>query len=323
MESRSETLRTLRNILAIAGVTIALLLGLSAIFQPKDSSDEAGMIDAAANGILGEPANTIDVLFIGDSEAYSAFSPLQIWGEHGITSYVCATSGQRLPYANALLRRATRSQAPRVVIIETNMAFSAFSINDLISKELEGLFPVLRFHDRWKSLTQDDLFLQPSYTCSDNLKGFRINTGIGEEFDPHRTGSGNYRINYLPATARYYLRLMVEYCRSIGATPILMNVSSSINWTSERHDAIQELAIELDVDFIDMNVGPAKVEIDWMTETFDGGDHLNLAGTQKVTSFVGEYLSTTFDLVDHRGDSGYQNWEELYSWYQEKIALAA
>lgn len=68
-----------------------------------------------------------------------------------------------------------------------------------------------------------------------------------------------------------------------------MNVSSSINWTTERHDAIQRLARELGAAFIDMNVGPAKVEIDWMTETFDGSNHC--------------------------GDSGYQSWEELYSWY--------
>ena len=320
MESRREALKTIGSVIAIVAISLVLLMGLSTIFQPKDTTRRAGMIDPAANGIMAEPAGTIDVLIVGDSEGYSSFSPLQIWGEHGITSYVCATSGQRLPYANTLLHRGTEHQRPRVVIIETNMLFSAFSIDDLIGKELERVFPVLRFHDRWKGLGPDDLSHPPRYRTPDELKGFQIETAVRNESVIDETVAANYRVDYIPGSAQLYLRSMVEYCRSIGATPVLMAVPSAVNYSEVRHDAVQALADELGVDFIDMNVAPNEVAIDWSAETFDGGDHLNLAGAQKVTAFVGGYLAETFALTDHRGDSAYGRWNELYEWYLEQIS---
>ena len=58
----------------------------------ENNQKEFGQVSEAANGIFGEPGRSLDAIFIGDSEAYSSFSPLQMWEEHGFTSYVSATS---------------------------------------------------------------------------------------------------------------------------------------------------------------------------------------------------------------------------------------
>ena len=82
-------------------IGLALLLLLAGlVFMPKSNTKEAGIIDAAANGILGEPENTVDTLFLGDSLAYSAFIPMHIWEETGSTSYVCSTGEQQLQYTS-------------------------------------------------------------------------------------------------------------------------------------------------------------------------------------------------------------------------------
>ena len=80
------TLKNLIGTFAFALIVIMLLVGLSYLFMPKNNQLQFGMEDVAANGILGEKPNTIDVLVIGDSEAYSSIIPMQLWQDHGFTA---------------------------------------------------------------------------------------------------------------------------------------------------------------------------------------------------------------------------------------------
>ena len=92
---RAVKLRSAFKVLAtavfVAAATLGLLWAVSSVVQPKNNQKEFGQVSEAANGIFGEPGHSLDAIFIGDSEAYSSFSPLQMWEEHGFTSYVSAT----------------------------------------------------------------------------------------------------------------------------------------------------------------------------------------------------------------------------------------
>ena len=67
---------------------VAILLGLlqvsSLIFQPKSNDKASGIHYPRANGIFSEPKDSIDTVFIGDSEVYHSFIPLNIWRDYGI-----------------------------------------------------------------------------------------------------------------------------------------------------------------------------------------------------------------------------------------------
>ena len=115
-----DTLKKATLCIRFLAVLLLLLLLLSFFFAPKTNTQEGGILDPKANGIFGEAPNTVDVLIVGDSEAYCALIPLQLWEQHGITSYCCATSAQTLSYSEQFVHKVFHNQSPQVVVLETN-----------------------------------------------------------------------------------------------------------------------------------------------------------------------------------------------------------
>ena len=315
---REELLKALGCASAVVAVVALLLLALSMLFYPKNNQQAFGMTNEAANGILGEREHSIDVVFIGDSEAFSAFSPLQMWKEHGFTSYVCATSQQQLPYSNTLLHRATRNQRPRVVILETNSIYAPFSLEKAAQRTMQDVFPVFEFHNRWKTLTSGDFTNSISATYSDDMKGFYLNKGVcAADATGHMAPSDD--VQEVPLLNKLYVQYMASYCRSIGAKLLLVSTPSTICWNTARHNGMTSLANELGIGYIDLNVGSTKVDVDWSADTRDAGDHMNLAGAQKVSGFLGDYLSRLYDLPDHRNDDAFSAWNESLARYTQQV----
>lgn len=318
----SRSIRTYRkallHIVAVLAVIAVLFVLLSVLFTPKGNSEEDGMLDASAHSVLGEPAGTIDVLFLGDSEVYNALSPMRMWEEYGFTSSLMSTNVQNLPYAFTLLRRATNAQKPRVVVIETNEIYKELSLNDIAKRMVQDALPVFEYHDRWKSLTLRDFDPRVEYTWTDPFKGYVVNadatpadaTGWMAPTDEREEIS---RLN------RWALGQVIDYCRSIDAVPVLVSVPSTKNWNMARHNAIADYADEQGIAYIDLNAEPTFVDIDWQTETRDKGDHLNLYGATKASDVLGGLLSQEYALPDHRGDAAYASWDDSLELYHEEV----
>ena len=164
---------TLRCVVFLA-VLALLLTGVSQLVRPKNNTRSDGIHDPAANGILGEPDNTIDLLILGDSESYSAFIPMQLWQQYGYTAYCCGTSRQTLYYSEAFLHKAFQKQSPKLVILETDVIYIDFSYGSMLLQEAGDLFPVFSYHDRWKSLKANDWRMTVNYTHTENAKGYQL-----------------------------------------------------------------------------------------------------------------------------------------------------
>ena len=81
---------------SFALILVILLEAASVVLYPDKSFDSFGAEMERASGVVSEEKNTIDVLIIGDSEAYTSVIPMIIWEKHAITSYVCSTGSQPL-----------------------------------------------------------------------------------------------------------------------------------------------------------------------------------------------------------------------------------
>ena len=298
----------LRDLLFLA-ILVILLLVISKIVIPKDNSPEAGMPYASANGILSEPADTIDVVTLGDSVCYASFISLRLWEKYGFTVYNCGSSEQKLDYSEELLKQAFRNHSPKIVILETSAIFRDISLDEVLMDQAERILPVFSFHNRWKSLKTRDLDFSVHYTYKDYAKGYQFEDdakAANTEFYIWETTDSVY----IPMQNRSYIKHMKSHCDENGARLILVSVPSTVNWNMMRHNSIEELAKKLSVEYIDMNLLQKEVPIDWERDTYDKGDHLNYSGAEKVTGYLGEYLEKTGLLTDHRGDSSYQQWDK-------------
>lgn len=294
-----------------------LLQALSWLTLPKDNTAEAGMEHPRANGILGERPDSIDLLILGDSEAYTAISPLLLWEQRGYTSYVCATSSQRLSYTKVMLERAFRSQKPRLVLLETLPIYRRVSLQDVLFNELSQFFPVFRYHDRWKRLTLQDLTGPVRAQATDPNKGYVPIQKIvpyqpGDYMAPGSEPAPPAAVNKL------YIRLIRDLCREHGAQLLLVSTPSPFNWSYARHEGVQALAQELDCPYLDLNL---TLPMDWSTDTYDKGDHLNCRGAEKVTRCLGDYLAEQGLLPDRRQDPAFQSWHQALRQYKAGQAI--
>lgn len=298
---------------------LVLLQGVSWVVQPKDNTVEAGMERVQANGILGEPPDTIDVLILGNSEAHTAFSPMLLWKQTGYTSYTCGTDAQVLPYSKTMLKRALEKQKPKVVILEALNLYHNMTAGDMYLEELSDRLPVFRYHDRWKRLSQRD-FTGPVETTGRNLyKGHVPKMKV----DPWE--GGDYMApTGVPAriarTNRLYVQWIQKICQDHGAQLILVSAPSPANWSDARGLGAAAFAGELGCPYLDLNREQAALGLDWSKDTYDKGDHLNNAGATKVTRRLGEYLQALGILTDHRGDPRFSDWDALLKDYEAFLA---
>ena len=294
------------------------LLAVSYIVAPKGNGEHSGFIYRDAKGIIAEKKNTVDVVFLGDSEVYSSISPMQLWEEQGFTSYDCSTGGQLLFDTLELLNTALENQHPKLVVLEVNAAFRQFSLGEIAYNKAGEYLAVFRYHDRWKWMKLSELFGPRDFNWTSEMKGFRLNLDTNAaSHKNHMKASDKFKD--MPQKNAWYMEAIKKKCEENQIQFMLLSTPSRQNWNMKKHNTIAAMAEELGVLYIDLNLKEKELDVDWQTDTKDKGDHLNYFGAQKVTSYLGGYLKETYDLPDHRGDAEYDSWDKCLRKYHEQI----
>lgn len=311
----------LSSVLFLLGL-ILLLMAVSLFFQPKNNTEVNGMEDIKANGILSEPEETIDVLFIGDSVSYCSVIPIQIWRDYGITSYMCGTSLQQLYYSKEFLYKTFETQSPQVVMLEGTPIFNNFMYKENIRMAVERALPVFRYHDRWKTfgtMMELDTDLRVEYTHQEVSKGYYYSPAV-EVVDAEDYTTPTDEVAGILSDNKQTLVEIMDFCKENGAELILYSAPNTLTWTPAGHNALVQLAEELGLTYFDMNYMPEAVPVDWSTDSFDGGDHLNYAGAQKVTAYLGRYLAEKGIFEDKRSDECYKTWNDAKKEFYQSVA---
>lgn len=314
----------LTRAVCFTALLISLVVTSSYMLAPKDNTKESGIVNPSANGFFSEPKGSIDVSVIGNSDAYSGFSPMELWNNFGYTSYVSGEGRQTVAQAYSMLNRVLKAQTPKVVILETDGFFTDSKVVEnaakIVNASLGSSFSVFQYHDRWKKVKPEELFKKPHYTghcapkgqwMSNDVKGY-----YGKEYMKKMDKSAK-----IPFGTKRSAEAFVKTCRDKNIEVLFLELPSQSSWNYKKHNAVQAFADKLGVTFLDMNIERSRFDFDWKTDTRDGGNHLNNRGARKCTVFLGKYLGEKYNLTDHREDKNFCRWNEDYKSYSEKVKI--
>lgn len=325
-----------------AMLVICVLLGLlQAVVMPKYTDNKEGALVGEYYGEIGDH----DVVFVGDCEVYESFVPAILWEKYGISSYVRGSAQQLVWQSYYLLEETLKYETPKAVVFNVmaikygepqreaynrmtldGMRWSSSkvgAINASMTEDesfVEYIFPLLRFHSRITSLTSDDFkyaFEAPKVSHS----GYLMQTGIVPQTD---FSEGRAELDYeIDRNAWKYLDMMRELCSEKGIELILVKAPTN-SWMYWWHDEwemqVQAYAEEHSLTYYNFIPLANEMGIDWSTDTYDAGAHLNVYGAEKLTDYFGRILNERHGLADRRGESALSElWQpRLARYYDER-----
>ena len=324
--------KCIRAIIFTAGL-LALLAGVSYVVTPKDSAQKL-------NSFFREE-NDFDVLFLGISHMQVAVHPYEMWNDYGFTSFDFGESGNTIDSSYWVLRNALDYTKPKLVVIdirhmdaEEDKTFAnyfrynydrfpltktkieaALDLMPTKEKALELLVPILQFHNRWNSLKGEDL----TTTITERVDhgSYRYGTKKLAVATPE-LHSGRHTTASLEGTAYAtgYLRRIIELCQAQGIEVLLTEFPYPA--TKEARmlaNGVQAIADEYGVSYLNFLEEDKIDVINLYTDMNDSYSHVNDSGARKVSDYLGAYITTHYDIPDHRTDASYASWDEGYKEY--------
>jgi len=341
------------TLLTALAVSLAVLLLLQALLVPKymDSTKEGALIAE-----YYENAGNNDVVFIGDCEVYENFSPITLWENHGITSYIRGSAQQLIWQSYYLMEETFRYETPKVMVFNVlsmkydtpkstgaqsqreaynrmtldGMRLSASKWNSIFASMTEEerkweaqysyLFPLLRYHDRWSQLTKDD-FTYWFHRDQVSDQGYLMQTGVKPLQDEHVERP---LVDYsFGETSWYYLDKMVALCKEKGTQLVLIKAPAlSPVWWDQWDSQIEEYAQKNGLLYINMLEHQEEIGIDWSKDTYDTGLHLNVYGAEKAADWFGNVLRQQCNVPDRRTEQSIaDSWAEKCETYHQRKEL--
>ncbi|QHQ60142.1 SGNH/GDSL hydrolase family protein [Anaerocolumna sedimenticola] len=328
--------KNLRFNLIVISFFIIFLILLQRLFMPKYVSEihEGNLIEE----YYAEEKNH-DVIFVGDCEVFSNISPITLWEDYGITSYIRGSAQQLIWQSYYLLEETLKYEKPKVVVFNVlamkynepqneaynrmtldGMKFSITKLKDIQASKtkeesfLSYLFPILRYHTRWSDLTMDDFrYLFHRKKVSSN--GYLMRVDVKPvTFIPPGKKLSNYQFG---VNSYDYLNRMTDLCKKNGIQLVLIKSPSVYPyWYEEWDRQMKDYATKNDLLYINFLNFIDEMGIDFTTDTCDGGLHLNLSGAEKFTKYFGSILSNTYQIEDKRKDPKLSAaWKEKADFY--------
>ncbi len=299
-----------------------------------------GIVEGAFIAEYYREEKDFDVVFIGDCEVYENFSPAVLWQEYGINSYIRGSAEQYIWQSYYLLEDTLRYETPDVVVFNIQSLQFSESQNEAYNRmTLEGMkwspskvksilasmkpeehfldyvFPILRYHSRWSELTAEDArYMFATKRVSHNGYYMRVDV-LPAENVPEGKPLGDYSFG---ENAWKYLEKMTALCEEKGITLLLIKAPSLYPyWYSQWEEQVEDYARENGLTYLNFLELGDETGIDYSQDTYDGGLHMNLSGAEKLSRWLGRYLSRELGLADRRGEAALSSrWEEKLAAYE-------
>ena len=332
--------KALKTILIVLVIIVSLFFAQRILVPKYIAKNEEGRLVAEYYNASSDN----DVIFIGDCEVYSNFSPIKLWQDYGITSYIRGNPQQLIWQSYYILEDTLRYETPKVVIfnvlsmkyaVPQNEAYNRLALDGLkwsktkldsikasMTEEesvISYVFPIIRFHSRWNEITSEDFkYMFSTEQLSHNGYVMRVDTKPVKVI-PTPEKLPDYSFS---DTCWGYLDKMRTLCEENGIKFILIKAPTLYPaWYDQWEAQIEEYAAKYGLDYINFLELQDETGIDYQQDTFDAGMHMNLSGAEKLSAWMGKYLSEKVGVTDRRSEAPLvENWNKKITFYEEMKA---
>ena len=390
LQSLDPRIRKLMRAICFCLLFVILFVFLSGAFIPRTGTTEDGMESRISKAYRGEPRDSIDTVFIGNSDIYRAISPVDLFHQTGITSAIAGRPNKQLSEVPGDIRDILRYQNPKTIVLETDCMFSGtnpgfkkgispleaeadkvdvagqapskatdadvaaqapskatdadvagqapskatdtahqniFAKCKALLQEgdsaflaaLNYKFPLVKYHDNWKHLKLTT-FLQPRGKYHFSNKGMAYaNTVKAYPFGNEYMQLSGGKHAMLSEEKLDQFQKIYDLCDRNGIRLVLLTVPSANTWNKGKSDTVKQLAKKYDLTYYDYN-RQLPAGFDWVTDSKDGGNHLNYAGASAVTKDLAKKL--TDDLTMNPTSltkEQKQQWKKDYEHFHKSI----
>lgn len=260
--------------------------------------------------------NSLDVIVYGSSRAWRGCNTQLMHSKYGLNAYNYGCNWQSINTTSLFLQDSLRTQAPKVVCIETsfvNQIEQDVDLNGQIyytrvmpnfdgkrrylrqcfgnhpERYLSYYFPLIMFHSNWNEIDPSAFNIgSPDELVS--TRGFMYVGGVEEFEEPDYT---NFSEEEIQDACIKVLDEIVEVCHSKGISVIFFNCPVA----EEYHygEAMKRYAEENDCAYLNLYEHLYELQIDWKHDMADFS-HLNPDGAEKITSYLSEYIINNYSI---------------------------
>jgi len=305
--------------LVLLALSFGILWFVQRLFMPKY---QVGVIEGSFTEEYYKEKVPHDVIFFGDCDAYESYSPIKMYEEYGISSYIRGSGEQYINQTYYLLRDVLRTETPKVVVLSIHnmqndypkkeaynrmtldgMRWSQDKVDAINTSMTQGetfasyVFPILRYHDRWNQLTKTD-FKHVFTKDITSHNGYYMRCDVKPLT---KLPKPLPRITYeFSDFSMYYLDQIRILCEQKGIELILVRAPIEYNWFKQWDKNVEEYAAKYGLTYINFNDYAEDMGLDMSQDTYDQGAHLNIYGAEKLSVYFGKYLKDKYELTDYR-----------------------
>ncbi len=306
-------------------VFIVLLAALVSFLE--DLMQTGGSAVERKRAIEQRPANSIDVMFIGNSHAYCTFNPAVIGDIMGKRVFNAGLPDQKIDMAYFTLREMLKNQSPETIILEafsfgrSNSDYAGFVANIdamkpslLKFQEAFEIFPdkydafrmsvgLFRSHNNWKkpSVMMDNLKYMLGSPAKDyvGFDGFYpLSSKMSAETIKKYKDAAD--IDFTPVVDEYsvgYFKRIVRLCKErnirlvVAMAPFNDLYVEKVDYNGF-YEKMNGLCRDEGIEYVDFNKLYKQIGLtyDDFEDAFHHAQHMNKWGAEKVSKYMAEYL---------------------------------
>lgn len=331
------------KIMMMTVMMIGLVCGMNFIMCRQAYSSDAVRV----KNFYKLEKNSLDMVLIGASTAFTDYSAPLAFQEFGYTSYSLGTNAAPMGIAKSMLIEVLKTQNPKVIVIDINgilyndefetregplrswidnMPYSenkVQTIQELVNEDerLSYYVPFLKYHSNWAKFKDNVKESIDEFRHQDNIHLLSAGIQGTAQIIPQKSSISiktHTQKRPMYHLSGQHLKELLEYCQKQGLTNIVFTnmpryYSEKMIPERERNNAAKALIHQYGYECIDMDDYVDEIGLNPQTD-FYNQNHLNIYGQKKLTMYLGKRLNEKYHLSDTPHD------EKIIQHYQQEVA---